>query len=371
MKVFQVLEDCEIRRPNSTATKLEKDNFYISSDALLNQMKLFAPAAIGIEIPFKEIYREYNGEDLNNKSILMIRHGGGGDILFMSTGIKELYRKFPKADISVAISDQYFCLVEGESEINCTYSIPIKLSDWNNYHYHITFEGLIENNPDASKYNAYDLFMAKMGLNIKEVLPKNKIPQISLSGFKLNQIKSEISQLQDPNVKRVGIQVSSSSPVRNYPAYGLVRLAKHLIDRDFEIYLFGGKAQESLIISMVKSLGSKSFNVSSNSLSKSIHIAHYMDYFVAPDSMFVHIGAALRKPVLGIYGPFPSKSRMMYLPRCVGIDANTACSPCFIHSHNSCPRGNPSPCFSLITPEVLIAGMDRLIELNEKSKEGK
>jgi len=369
MKVFQVLEDCEIRRPNSSVTKLQKDNFYISSDALLNQMKLFAPAAIGIEIPFKEIYREYNGEDLNNKSVLMMRSGGGGDILFMSTGIKELCRKFPSADISVAISDQYFCLVEREKEINKVFSLPIKLSDWNNFHYHIIFEGIIENNLEASKYNAYDLFMIKMSLNVKEILPKNKIPQISLSEPMLKQVKNNISQLQDPNVKRVGIQVSSSSPIRNYPAYGLVRLAKHLIDRDFEIYLFGGKAQESLIFSMIKSLGSKSFNMASNSLDKSIHIAHYMDYFVAPDSMFVHIGAALGKPVLGIYGPFPSKSRMLYFPKCIGIDANTACSPCFIHSHNSCPRGNPSPCFSLITPEVLIAGMDRLIELNTKSKE--
>ena len=249
MKVFQVLEDCEIRRPNSSVTKLQKDNFYISSDALLNQMKLFAPAAIGIEIPFKEIYREYNGEDLNNESVLMMRSGGGGDILFMSTGIKELCRKFPSADISVAISDQYFCLVEREKEINKVFSLPIKLSDWNNFHYHIIFEGIIENNLEASKYNAYDLFMIKMSLNVKEILPKNKIPQISLSEPMLKQVKNNISQLQDPNVKRVGIQVSSSSPIRNYPAYGLVKLAKHLIDRDFEIYLFGGKAQENLIFS--------------------------------------------------------------------------------------------------------------------------
>jgi len=87
-----------------------------------------------------------------------------------------------------------------------------------------------------------------------------------------------------------------------------------------------------------------------------------MNYFIAPDSMFIHIAGAFNIPVIGIYGPFHSETRMKYLKNSVGIDMEVGCSPCYLHGHQSCPKGDPSPCFSIVTPEIILEAFNKLEE---------
>ena len=87
-----------------------------------------------------------------------------------------------------------------------------------------------------------------------------------------------------------------------------------------------------------------------------------MDCFIAPDSMFIHIAGALGIPVIGIYGPFHSNVRMKYFKNAVGIDIDCGCSPCFKHGHHPCPKGNPSPCFSLISEDNILDIFEKTVE---------
>jgi len=365
MKVIQMLQECSLGTEKDPRI-LKKDKFYIMSDSVCRHISIVYPGLIGIEIPFKEVYNEYKDQDLNNKRILMIRHGGGGDILFMTTGIRELYRKFPRAKISVAISEQYKGIVNNEKEIEASFNLPISLDDWNNFHYHLSFENLIENNPEATRYNAYDLFMKKMGLNIKEVPPENKIPSIKINQEEKNEIKEEMISLNSPK-KKIGLQLTTSTPIRNFPIYKFEAVINALINKGHDIYVFGSLAQENIIKSVVSKIGLGVFNVSNNDLRRSIVLASLMDYFIAPDSMFIHIAAALNKPVLGIYGPFHSELRMKYFKKSTGIDVKVGCSPCFLHSRHPCPKGDPSPCFSIITPEIVVEQFLKMEENYERN----
>lgn len=417
MKVFQVLNDCQIMVGDEVTERFVKGKFYIASEDYFSRLSMFIGGAIGLEVPFSEVYNKYEGQDLNGKKLFAIRHGGGGDILFMLTALREIKRRYKNSSIGIAIRKQYNGLVlkkaerekerpdhidqknskefkefktpqylsrsEREKEsiltsiksddsinlIDDTYPdlideihpLPIPLDEWNQYHYHLTFENLIENNPDARRYNAYDLFMKQAGLDIKTVSPENKIPIIELEDSETRDKCMEFPHLVNGNPK-VGIQVQTSSPIRTYPPYNYIKIGQNLISRGYDVCLFGGITEDSFIEQLNKEIGIGSYNVTQRSLRGSIVTASMMDFFIAPDSMFIHIAGAFRIPTIGIYGPFHSESRMKYMKNSIGIDMKVGCSPCYLHGHYPCPKGDPSPCFSLVTPDLVLEAFDRLEE---------
>jgi hypothetical protein len=89
-------------------------------------------------------------------------------------------------------------------------------------------------------------------------------------------------------------------------------------------------------------------------------IAKHMNLIVAPDSAMTHVAGGLGVPIVGIYGPFSSRLRMRYYFDAIGINAKTACSPCFTHGHEGCVKGNPSPCFSTIDVPTILVAIDYL-----------
>jgi len=372
MRVVQMAKGCEIKSGDRVVGNFEEEKFYIMSDAFHEQLTMITENLFGLEIPFREVYRGYNGEDLNNKKVIMLRHGGGGDILFMTTGIKELKRRYPEAHFSIAVGQQYLGLVKNEPEIEAIYDLPLLLDVWNNFHYHLIFEGIIENNPEASRVNAYDLFMDKMHLDLTGVPAEHKIPTIHIA---LADRTKFFPSMKDYNLERtqVGIQVEASSPIRNYPPANYIEISRGLIERGCDIFLFGSGQQTLIIESLVKKLGSPHvFPKICESITEAIVVASYMDYFIAPDSLFIHIAGAFQIPVIGIYGPFHSELRMKYFKNAIGIDLETGCSPCFQHGHSPCLRGSPSPCFSLVKPEIVLMAFDKLrIEVKGERNEQK
>ena len=362
MQVIQFLNDCNITSGSTKDLDFKGKEFYIVSDSLLSKLQIIVGHNLGVIIPFKEIYNEYKGQDLNNRKLLALRHGGGGDILFMTTGLAELKRKYPKSSLNIAISPAYLSIPENNPNIDQVLSLPISLTEWNKYHYHIIFENLIENNPQASEYNAYDLFMLKMGLDIKTVPPENKIPKLYITDEEKN---SQLDRFfRTPMGKKsVGIQAEASSPIRKYLPYNFIEVGKALIKKGFDVYFFGSQMQENTIGYLVSQCGEGSHAVIED-MRTALVIASFMDYFIAPDSLFIHVAGAFEIPCIGLYGPFPSDLRMQYFKRSIGINAKTACSPCFKHSHHPCDKGEPSPCMRLISPDIVLKAFDELINTN-------
>jgi len=364
LKVIQFINDCQISGGESPGLEFKGGLFYITSDDLCSKLKIILGENIGIEIPFSEIYNEYKGQDLNNKKLLALRHGGGGDILFMLTGLAELKRRYPSSNLNIAISPSYFSIPKNNPDINETISLPISLDEWNKYHYHEIFENLIENNPLAQKYNAYDLFLSQLKIDPTTVSPENKVPKLYLKGDEMLLALKEYPSLINKEIKRVGIQAEASSPIRKYIPYHFVKIGEELIKRGYEVYFFGSNMQRNTINYLTKQIGEGSYAVI-GSMRQAFIVASRMDAFIAPDSMFVHVAGALGIPVIGIYGPFLSDLRMRYFKHSIGIDAKTNCSPCWKHGHNSCPKGEPSPCLKLITPEIVMNAFDELTKERE------
>ncbi len=89
-----------------------------------------------------------------------------------------------------------------------------------------------------------------------------------------------------------------------------------------------------------------------------------LSLIIAPDSSFVHIAGALGVPIVGLYGCFPSLLRMKYYKKAIGIDTNVPCAPSFTHGHAPCYRGDPPPCFSVISVKNILDAVDHLLNIS-------
>ena len=107
-------------------------------------------------------------------------------------------------------------------------------------------------------------------------------------------------------------------------------------------------------------------------LSSDIHhavaIISQSDGVIGIDSSMIHIAAALKKPVLGIYAPFKGELRMKYYKTGDWVEPSSSkCSkfPCFFHSNQvrECPSlvmGNPPMCFDGINEEEVVEKFRKL-----------
>ena len=185
-------------------------NFYLNAHRDKNRHKNLKP----YKVKFKNVYKRYNGQDLNHKRLLVWRTGGFGDLMFSQPVLRYLKKKYPSCKITFATSPNFLPLLADwpEKIVDDYLTIPFDYKFLVNSDYHLTFEGLIERSIDAKKINAYDLFA--MGSGIYDELMKTGDSSIYETVLKTDpQIEKEIIN-NIPKDDYVVIQMRSSSHIR-------------------------------------------------------------------------------------------------------------------------------------------------------------
>jgi hypothetical protein len=96
---------------------------------------------------FAEFFKRYDGEDLNNKNLLIFRVGGFGDIMFSQPVVKYLKRKYPSVVITYCTLPLYKPLLISWPEKLVDYmgDIPFEKGLLEKTNYHINFSGVPDN----------------------------------------------------------------------------------------------------------------------------------------------------------------------------------------------------------------------------------
>lgn len=306
---------------------------------------------------FLNIYRPYNGQDLTNKSILVWRQGGIGDLLFISPNLKFLKDEYPSCKIIFACGPQYQPMVREWKYIDEIIDLPFKVSmlGEEKSNYHVMFEGVIERTKIAEKENAYKLFTKWMGLNLDDSL---LYPEQTPNELEVENCKKILEQwnIQDFII----IQMRSSSPIRTPRPSIWRKIIDILTSKGQNVVLTDGKYKSQDVDKFISSLSDKDkvFNFSrySDDISKSVAMTSLSKFAIGVDSSLIHIAESLKVRSLGIYGPFPSSIRTSTYRYCETIDCEAKCSPCFKHGRNLCNNSwlNYVTCYdNLRIPEVI------------------
>lgn len=349
-----------IKTFSHSGLNFESGNAYIMAEDIEAQFRSLHGDKIGMSYPFESVERPYNGEHLTNKRIIVFRTGGIGDIFFLNPVLRYLKRRYPGCYIKVASGCKQ--PLENLPEINELYDMPFNAKLIDDVDYTIFFQGIIESSNEASKKtHAVDMFFSYFKIDSIHFPIEDKKPQLF---FKKEETEWRDRILQGLGINDenyvIGIQMETSAPLRNFPKEKLKTVIDILAkEKDVKIALVGAKQQET-IGKFYKGNSENVILVTDFNVREAIILATRYDIIVSPDTFMVQVAGALDKPLVGLYGPFPSEVRMKYFKNAIGLDPSVVCSPCFKHDFRACIKGHPSPCFTQVKPEDVLQAIDYL-----------
>lgn len=315
-------------------------------------------------LKFKNIYRPYRGQDLEDKRLLIFRTGGIGDLLFIQPNLRYLKEQYPSCEIVFACGPQYQSMVETWDCVDEVLDLPFTLGSLNQADYHALFEGVIERCKLAHSVNSYNLFSEWLGLNLPNEL------LIPVQEAKEDKVEFCLEKLSEWGVGKedfIIMQLRASSPIRTPSPKFWVNLIDKLTDMGHKIVLTDNPRQTEYINEFIGFMKNKDkvFNFCEHSLTLdySIALTQLSKGVIATDSALNHIAASLDTPCYGIYGPFPGEIRLKTYPKAKWIDAEMECAPCFLHSPLPCPKAKKdgfSPCYDNINIDKIAVEIEEL-----------
>lgn len=332
-------------------------------DSRLNK-KILKPSPI----KFKNIYRPYMGEELDDDTVLIFRTGGIGDLLFIQPNLRYLKEQYPDCRVEFACGPQYQPMVEMWDCVDEVCDLPFTLTRLQHASYHMLFEGVIERCKEAHEVNAYNLFSRWLGLDLPDnlLLPRQTPPEELVL-----KCKEVLKEWNLPEKTFIVMQLRASSPIRTPRHEFWVKIIDALNEKGYPVLLTDNPRQAENVDSFIKMLKNQdmafNFCQHSTSIDYTIAITSLCKSTFATDSALGHIAASMDIPCFGVYGPFPGFIRLKTYPKAAWVDAQRHCAPCFLHGHSPCPHASSdgySPCY-----DELIGTDDKLNDLINRFQE--
>lgn len=333
---------------------------YVMAEDIEGQFRSLYPQNIGMSYPIETIYRPYKGEDLTGKKLMCWRTGGIGDILFLSPVLRYLQKKHPSCILRVASGCKQS--LENVPEIDGLYDMPFDSQLLEEVDYHLMFQGIIESSSEQSKRtHAVDMFFSYFSIDSIHLPPEDKKPRLFYTKAEMEWLEKNLLEIgikEDEYI--IGIQMETSAPLRNFPKEKM-KVVIDLVAQEPNVKIFViGTEQHNVIGSYFKGNNHNVYLATKYSVREVMILATRFNMIISPDTFMVQVAGALEKPLIGLYGPFPSEVRMKYFKNAVGLDPSVVCSPCYKHDFRTCVKGHPSPCFSQIRPEDVLQAVDYL-----------
>ncbi len=315
----------------------------------------------------------YRGQDLDGKSLFCFRTGGIGDLLFITTALRQLKKNFPSAKLALGCNYVFSTILDSRGDGFEQVTMPLEKRLMDRYDYILFFQGIIEGNPEAETKNAYDLFKDAFYLEKLE----DPLPRVYVEEKAMTRAKDFVIRTGDGRRYKIGVQISPSLPVRAVPPQLFVDFVTYLSD-DFMVFFVGGEAQwhdiDLIINRLPQQKRQQAVNASRHlpTLAEAAALIGEMDLVLGPDSSMLHVAAAYRKPLIGLYGPFHSDLRLRHYKNAIGLDSMTLCefargeySACFEHAEGECRLAEKtgefySPCMMFFLPKHIYQAMRML-----------
>lgn len=331
---------------------------YVMAEDIEAQYRSIYGDSLGMSYPLEKSYKPYKGEDLTGKKLLAFRTGGIGDIFFINPVLRYLKKKYPTCSLRFASACKQ--PLENLPELDGIYDMPFDAALFNETDYQLMFQGIIEAGSEESKRtHAVDMFFSYFGIDSTHLPNEEKVPRLAFT-------KSEIEWMEKTvagwGVKKedfvIGIQMETSSPLRNWPKEKM-KAAVDVLAREPNVkVVMIGSDQHEILGQFFKGGNPNVVIATSFTIRQAIVLTVRYNLVISPDSFMVQAAGALDKPLVGLYGPFPSDVRMKYFKNAIGLDTSVACAPCYKHDFRGCVKGFPSPCFTLINVDDVLQASD-------------
>lgn len=177
------------------------------------------------------------------------------------------------------------------------------------------------------------------------------------------------AKVSSQSPKRIGINPGAAfGSAKRWEQSHFIAVIKHFLAQGDEVYLFGSGIESSANAQIVQSLELNEESsqylkdlTNKTTLSELIDYIATMNVFITNDSGPMHIAAALKVPIVAIFGPTDIGETAPYRvkKRAILLSKSLPCSPC---KKRECPLKHHQ-CMKQITPEEVITQAQHLLEL--------
>ena len=291
-----------------------------------------------------------------NTTNYVVRMGGVGDIIILTSSLKALKEQHPDRPLVLATLGDNIPLLENAPFIDGLVSV----SNWGDAKFRHKFDlryaveppGIGEGKLPWDDYmtrDRSDLFDRLLGVKSKKefYVPVDKTIVAAML--------DRLSTLPRPFI---GIAATSKSPVRTIPPEYIEPLARLIkIGTGGTVFIFGVSVKWNQEVKEIQ--GSRIINmVDSLNLREAMAFISIMDLIVGADSAPVHAAGALKVPCLALFGNIHPRTRVTYYPTVKALfpEGELPCIPCWDKTDLDCREGKfGGPCMRLFTPDRIMA----------------
>jgi len=371
--IAESTRDVEFTQNRSKKQRLKKKGKYVMGLGMFEQLhldprnlkdKILKPASI----KFNSLYKQYQGQDLTNKTLLVWRTGGIGDLLFIQPNLIYLKQKYPTCKIKFACGPQYQSMVKAWAFIDEVLDLPFGFQKLIQSDYHVIFEGVIERTKQSETENAYNLFSKWMGLDLSNDLLQ---PKQEPKKETLNEVQNKIEELGFKGKDFILLQLKASSPIRTPSPDVWLKIVNELLKDGNKIIITDAPHNSDMVNKFLEKVDQKyinkdifNFSPYSLELDYGVALCSLAKIVVGTDSAMMHIAASLDVPCMGVYGPFPGEIRLSLYKNSDWVNCKKECSPCFSHMNTPCKnsKGGYSQCYENIDINEFITKFRKVLE---------
>lgn len=225
------------------------------------------------------------------------------------------------------------------------------------------FSDLVSYDPAAHEVDRNLALLGPLGFNSGFMSPPSLYP----SAEDVAMVDALLRSWQDHggNAGRwVAVAPGSVWMTKRWPESYFVALVRKVVDGGWNVALVGGGEDRPLCERIAETAGRDHVLNAAGALSflQSADLLRRSDLLVSNDSAPAHLAAAMRVPVVAVFGPtVPAFGFAPRGPRDVIVERRgLSCRPCSIHGGTKCPIGT-FECMIGITPEEVFRAVETLL----------
>lgn len=267
--------------------------------------------------------------------ILLVANGGYGDMLMLTPALRKFAEKHPDRKITLSCRQRVHCIFDGMPYAPTLIDYPVPYTDYRQFWNILTTEHVQEASEAGKTTPAVDLKAAMLGVGPLEGHERQ-------TGYVLTGAEQAAALAKFPPTTgrpRIGVQLVSSSPTRNYHKTLMSEVMTALYDKGFEILLFStpGSLPLDAIPANKRDLIINTTLEGGLTFREMAAAAWTCNCLFTPDSSLMHVAGALDIPCVSIFGSTHWQMRTADYGTVLAIQSNMGCeiAPCWHH-----PRGH-------------------------------
>lgn len=331
---------------------------WLCSDANAFELAMIAPrGTVKLHdpswLPWKDVFHD-------GMSIVFIRSGAIGDLLFLTPALEAFKIKYPKSRVGLSCFEKHHHLFKatGPELFDDLLPYPLPLDYMEQFQKAVSLENVVEL---AGSKHATDAFAEALGVTVTIYYPSYHVLE--------QEREWAACSLPKGDKPRVALQLRASVRNRDYPMAQWNEVISGLVGRGWEVLLYGSKGQ---VPPLPKGSPAEVIDCSSMTFREAAAVLETCDAFCGVDSAFVNLCPALGVPAIGLYGPFPWQSRTSHAPKTLALSGVGECAGCcwapqagrHFPPTMECAKTGVCSVLASIEPKRIIAKVDALRPVN-------